>query len=208
MNKTIFSTKNLVILGLLTAIVIIFSITPFGTIPVGPLSITLNMIPVCIAAVSLGPSGGMFVGGVFGLLSFLQSLGIGIPSGLGILTFSISPFLTFVQRFVSRLFVGWLLGFIFKVLKKRIKASAALAVTGGAAAILNFVFFMGLLWLCFGSSPEFMDYLNNTIGKATMGIYVAGTFLTNTILEIVVTAVVIMAVGIGLKRARLLNSEN
>ena len=65
------NTRSLVILGLMTAILIVFSFTPIGTIPIGPLSITLNIIPIAIAAAALGPAGGAAMGAVFGLLSFL-----------------------------------------------------------------------------------------------------------------------------------------
>ena len=75
--------RALTILALMTALVIIFSFTPIGSIPVGPLVITLNIIPIAIAAAALGPAGGAAMGAVFGLLSFLQCLGIGIPSGMG-----------------------------------------------------------------------------------------------------------------------------
>ena len=46
--------RSLAILGLMTALLIVFSFTPIGTIPIGPLSITLNIIPIAIAAVALG----------------------------------------------------------------------------------------------------------------------------------------------------------
>ena len=49
--KTGFDTKQLVLMGLLTAILFVFSFTAIGTIPIGPLSITLNIIPVALAAV-------------------------------------------------------------------------------------------------------------------------------------------------------------
>ena len=147
MEKKTISTKNLVIMGLLIAIVLVMSMTPLGTLPIGPLSITLNMIPVAIAAITVGPVGGLIVGGVFGLYSFLQSMGIGVPSGMGILTFSISPFLTFVQRFVSRALTGFLLGYIYKFFRKLIGSNIAMFITGACAALLNFVFFFFLTLL-------------------------------------------------------------
>ena len=67
-TKSIFGTRQLVIMGLMTALVIIFSMTPIGSIPVNPeLSITLNVIPIAIAAVACGPIGGAIVGGIFGI---------------------------------------------------------------------------------------------------------------------------------------------
>ena len=53
--KTKVNTKSLVILGLMTALTMIFSFTPIGSIPIGPLVITLNVIPIAIAAVTVGP---------------------------------------------------------------------------------------------------------------------------------------------------------
>ena len=60
--KKPFNVRQLVVLGLMTALVMIFSFTPIGSIPVGPLVITLNVIPVAIAAVTCGPVGGGVIG--------------------------------------------------------------------------------------------------------------------------------------------------
>lgn len=197
------STKQLVTLGLLASIVLIMSTTPLGTLPIGPLSITLNMIPIAIAAVAVGPVGGCIIGAVFGMFSFLQAIGIGVPSGLGMLTFSISPFLTFVQRVVSRALTGYLLGLIFKGVKKVSSSVVGFFVTGFCAAILNFVFFMGLLVLCFGSNA---DVANIWAGKTVMA-YLVATFMSNTIFEIIVTTLLTGLVCLGLYKAKLLNAQ-
>ena len=197
------STKQLVTLGLLASIVLIMSTTPLGTLPIGPLSITLNMVPIAIAAVAVGPVGGCIIGAVFGMFSFLQAIGIGVPSGLGMLTFSISPFLTFVQRVVSRALTGYLLGLIFKGVKKVSSSVVGFFVTGFCAAILNFVFFMGLLVLCFGSNA---DVANIWAGKTVMA-YLVATFMSNTIFEIIVTTLLTGLVCLGLYKAKLLNAQ-
>lgn len=123
MSKT--NTKKIVILGLMTALLLLFSFTPIGTIPVGPLSITLNIIPIAIAAIALGPTGGLVIGSVFGILSFLQCFGIGIPSGMGATLFSINPLLAFIQRFVPRALDGLLIGQIHKGLSGKIGGTLA-----------------------------------------------------------------------------------
>ena len=197
------STKQLVTLGLLASIVLIMSTTPLGTLPIGPLSITLNMVPIAIAAVAVGPVGGCIIGAVFGMFSFLQAIGIGVPSGLGMLTFSISPFLTFVQRVVSRALTGYLLGLIFKGVKKVSNSVVGFFVTGFCAAIMNFVFFMGLLVLCFGSNA---DVANIWAGKTVMA-YLVATFMSNTIFEIIVTTLLTGLVCLGLYKAKLLNAQ-
>ena len=198
------STKQLVTLGLLAAIVLVMSTTPLGTLPIGPLSITLNMIPIAIAAIAVGPVGGCIIGAVFGMFSFLQAIGIGVPSGMGMLTFSISPFLTFVQRVVSRALVGLLLGLIYQGTRKLINSVVGFFVTGFFAAILNFIFFMGLLVLCFGSNADIANYW---AGKTVMA-YLIATFMSNTIFEILVTTILTGLVSLGLYKAKLLNTQN
>ena len=133
----------------------------------------------------------------------VQAIGIGVPSRLGMLTFSISPFLTFVQRVVSRALTGYLLGLIFKGVKKVSSSVVGFFVTGFCAAILNFVFFMGLLVLCFGSNA---DVANIWAGKTAMA-YLVATFMSNTIFEIIVTTLLTGLVCLGLYKAKLLNAQ-
>lgn len=197
------STKQLVILGLLAAIVLIMSTTPLGTLPIGPLSITLNMIPIAIAAIAVGPIGGLIIGFVFGMFSFLQAIGMIMPSGLGMLTFAISPFLTFIQRVGSRALVGFLLGLIFKGVKKMTNSVTGFFVTGFCAAVLNFIFFMGLLVLCFGGSADIAEMW---AGKTVMA-YLIATFMSNTIFEILVTTILTGVISLGLYKAKLLNTQ-
>ena len=52
------STKQLTVLGLMIAVLVLMSYTPLGYLNIGPLAITFNMIPVAIAAISCGPLGG------------------------------------------------------------------------------------------------------------------------------------------------------
>lgn len=53
-----FTTTQLAILGLMTAILLIMAYTPLGYLNIGPLAISFNVIPVAICAIVLGPMGG------------------------------------------------------------------------------------------------------------------------------------------------------
>ena len=108
MKLTSGKTVRLTLYGLLTGILILMACTPLGYLNIGPLAITFNMIPVAIAAITLGPAGGAIIGAVFGMTSFLQCLGVLGMSGMGAATFAISPFLTFVQRMLPRVLMGLL----------------------------------------------------------------------------------------------------
>ena len=194
------STRSLVILGLMTAILIVFSFTPIGTIPIGPLSITLNIIPIAIAAAALGPAGGAAMGAVFGLLSFLQCLGIGIPSGMGATLFSIDPFLAFVQRFVPRLLDGFLVGLIFRGCEKTIGYKPAGFITGFFSAFLNTLFFMSALILLFGNT----EYVQGLMGGKNVIAFVCAFVGVNAVFEMIVSTIVTGGVVLALYKAKLL----
>ena len=194
------STRSLVILGLMTAILIVFSFTPIGTIPIGPLSITLNIIPIAIAAAALGPAGGAAMGAVFGLLSFLQCLGIGIPSGMGATLFSINPFLAFVQRFVPRLLDGFLVGLIFRGGEKTVGYKPAGFITGFFSAFLNTLFFMSALILLFGNT----EYVQGLIDGRNVIAFVCAFVGVNAVFEMIVSTIVTGGVVLALYKAKLL----
>ena len=89
--KKSFNTRQLTILGLLTGILLLMAYTPLGYLNIGPLAISFNVIPVALAAVTLGPAGGAAAGAVFGLTSFLQCVGVGGLSAMGAILFEINP---------------------------------------------------------------------------------------------------------------------
>ncbi|MBO7474873.1 MAG: ECF transporter S component [Ruminococcus sp.] len=148
--------RSLVLLGLLTAVVALFSLTPIGSIPIGPLSITLNIIPIAIAAIALGPIGGLIMGTVFGLFSFMQCFGIGVLSGMGAATLEISPVLTFVQRVIPRALDGLLVGLIFSSLSK-INSKKALSIISGIVSgiVLIGLFLSVLLLICHDENGKY-----------------------------------------------------
>lgn len=200
--KKHLDTKSMVILGVLTAILIIFSTTPIGSIPIGPLVITLNVIPIALAAITLGPVGGAIIGGLFGLFSFLQCFGIGIPSGMGAILVEINPFLAFIQRFVPRLLDGLLVGYIYKFMRKVSRPTIAGAVTGFFSAFLNTAFFMSALVLLFGNT----EYVQGLIGGRNVLVFICAFVGINAVCEMVVCTIVGGAACLALTRAKLIPS--
>lgn len=192
--------RALTILALMTALVIIFSFTPIGSIPVGPLVITLNIIPVAVAAVALGAGGGLAMGCVFGLLSFLQCFGIGVPSGMGAILAGISPALAFIQRFVPRALDGFLVGVIFSACDKKLGHGPACFIAGFCSAFLNTLLFMSALVLLFGHT----DYVRGLIGGRNVIAFICAFVGVNAVAEMVISTVVTGVVGAALYRARVL----
>ena len=194
------NAKTLVLMGLLTAILIVFSFTPIGTIPIGPLSITLNIIPVAIAAVAMGPAGGAAMGAVFGILSFLQCLGIGIPSGMGATLFGINPFLAFIQRFIPRLLDGLFVGLIFRGCEKKLGGSGSGFIAGFFSAFLNTLLFMSSLILLFGNT----EYVQGLIAGRNVIVFICAFVGVNAVVEMIVSTLVTGGVTTALYKAKLL----
>ena len=95
MNKQ-SKTMRLTLMGLFAAVLLLMAYTPLGYLNIGPLAITFNVIPVALAAITLGPVGGAAMGAVFGLTSFLQCIGVGGTSAMGAMLFGINPVLAFI----------------------------------------------------------------------------------------------------------------
>lgn len=197
-NKT--DVRQLTLLGLLAAVMIILSSTPLGYLNIGPLAITLNVIPMGIAAVALGPTGGAFIGAIFGLTSFLQCLGVGGTSAMGVLTFGISPLLTFIQRFVPRLLAGLIIGFLHKLLAKKIGKKTACFITGFLAAFLNTVLFMSALVLLFSDT----EYLQELIAGRNIIVFICTFVGINAVFEMIASTLITGAVGSALYKAKVI----
>ena len=195
-----FDTKSIVMLGVLAAMVMLFSFTPIGSIPIGPLVITLNVIPVAIAAVALGPVGGTIIGAVFGMFSFLQCFGIGIPSGMGAMLVQINPFFAFVQRFIPRALDGFLAGLIFNAVAKATDLRLSCFVTGFCTALMNTAFFMLSLVFLFGNT-EYVQGLMK--GKSVLPFIVSFVGI-NAVVEMITATIVTGAVGFALYQAKLI----
>ena len=193
MNKKT-KTNELVLLGLLAAVLILMSCTPLGFLNIGPLAITLNIIPVAIAAVAIGPKGGLTMGAIFGIMSFLQCIGIGGTSTMGAVLFEINPVLAFLQRFVPRALDGFLVALIYIALRK---------IAGFCSAFLNTLFFMSSLILMFGNT----DYVKGLIDGRNVFVFVCAFVGINAVFEMIASTIITCAVCTALHKAKLLPAE-
>lgn len=196
MEKT-RNTKQLALLGLLTGVLLLMAYTPLGYLNIGPLAISFNVIPVALAAVALGPIGGAVIGAVFGITSFLQCIGVGGSSAMGVVLFGINPFLAFIQRFVPRLLDGFLLGYVFRGMRKASNTHLACFVTGFCSALFNTVLFMGALVLLFGNTP----YMQELIAGRNILVFICTFVGINAVCEMAASTIITGAVGYALFKA-------
>ncbi len=216
MHSQTQKTKDIVLLGLLTAVLVIMAFTPLGYLQVGAFSITFNIIPVAIGAVALGVKGGAILGFVFGLTSFVRCFGLDalgtalmgldfkadeglfMPSAIGL----------FIQLVLTRVLVGVLTALIFKIISKFSKINAlSFAVSGLVAAILNTVLYMTALLLIFGNAEPIKALWNEHAFGASPIVF-AGIFVgVNAIFEAAASMFISPAILLALTKASLINLQ-
>lgn len=195
-------TRRMVLLAMLSGILLVMSFTPLGYLNIGPLAISLNMIPVAIGAVALGPGGGAFLGAIFGITSCLQCVGVGGISAMGVILFEISPVLTIIQRFATRVLAGWLTGVVYRWLHS-LHFNFAGYVAGFCAALFNTVFFMTALVLLFGHT----EYLQGLIAGRNILAFIVTFVGGNALVEMLAATVVVGAVCKALEKLKMIGGQ-
>ncbi len=190
--------KKMVLMALLTAVMVVLGYVnipmPFG------LSITFNMIPVAIAGIAMGLWGGTAMGAVFGLISFLQCFGILGFSGMGATLVSVAPWwMSFLQRFGTRVLMGFCTALIYRTLGDRLPAGIRCGIAGFCSAFLNTLFFMSALVLLFGHT----EYMQNAMAGRAFLAYLVGSVGINGLVEMLTATVLTGAIGVALKKARM-----
>ena len=196
MAKNQTKLTRLVLLGLLTAILFVMSYTPLGYLKIFGIEITFNVIPVAIAAIALGASGGATVGAVFGLTSFLQCLQG--TSAFGATLLGINPVFTAILCFLPRILSGLVSGAVHKPLTAKLGKKLPCFITGFLSAFLNTVFFMSVLIILFGKS----DYIVSMRGGANLIVFVCTFVGINAIFEMLASTIISGAVGNALYKAK------
>ena len=142
------------------AIIFVMRATGLSRIPVGPLVMTLTMVPIAIGAMLLGPLGGAVLGMVFGFTSLYDAM-IGASPMTGFF-FQLSPLHTVLLCVGTRTLVGAATGWLFKLFKGLDKKRIWCYFAGGLAApLLNTVLFMGYIVLFFYQT----DFVQKTAAK-------------------------------------------
>lgn len=189
MERATEKTRRLVQMAILIAIMLILAFTPLGYLKVGAIEITFMTIPVVVGAIILGPASGAILGGVFGLTSFIQCFGL---SGFGAALLSINPVFTFLVCMAPRILMGYLAGVIFKALHRNGKTKwMSFAAASLSGAVLNTIFFVGLMMLLFGRS----DYILSLRGGLGLWSFLVGFVGVNGLVEAIVAFVLGTAIS-------------
>lgn len=198
-SKNLGRILRLTQLSVLVALLLIFAFTPLGYLKVGFVEVTLNVIPVAIAATVLGPSAGAICGLVFGLTSFWQCFAA--PTFFSNLCINASPVFTCIMCIVPRVLEGWLTGLIFKAIsKKTTKNSLPCAISSLCCPILNTVLFIGTFLLLFIKTNAYTE-LYGVLGSTNIVSFLVSFIGFNGVVEAIICLIVASAVSKALLTA-------
>ena len=122
----------MVSLALLAALVIVLQ-TVASNIKVGPIPITLTLVPIVIGAVLYGPGAGALLGATFGLVTAVAGL-TGYDAGTQALI-QASPVWTILTCLVKATAAGWVAGLVYRALRKKQTLGCVLAAM--SAPVVN-----------------------------------------------------------------------
>lgn len=197
-NKNLGRTLRLTQLSVLVALLLIFGFTNIGYIKIGVIEITLNVIPVAIAAIVLGPSAGAICGLVFGLTSFWQCFGM---SAFGTMLFDVNPIYTFIICVIPRILAGLLPGLIYKAINKKQKNNiVSCTIASVCCPLLNTLLFVGSFILLFGKTEVFTTLYGQSAATNIVGFFAWFVGL-NGVIEAIAGFVIASAVSKALLTA-------
>ncbi|WP_078431603.1 ECF transporter S component [Metabacillus halosaccharovorans] len=142
MNKN-NKTFRMVLLGMLSAIIIIQTTIPFlGYIPIGPLSLTIIQVTVIIAAIVLGTKEGAIVGGIWGIITFIRAF-IAPTSVIAPIVFT-NPLVSVLPRIL----IGVVAAYVFhRILNGKLNETVRMSVAGVLGSLTNTVLVLGFIYL-------------------------------------------------------------
>lgn len=193
MNNNIYTKKRinvrrLVIIGVLSGISIMLSLTPLGFIPIGPVNATIMHIPAIIGAVIEGPLVGLSIGLIFGLTSIIRAFTM--PTVTSFLM--MNPIISILPRIAMGLVSFYIFAVIYKITNKK-KFSAL--ITGIIGSLINTIGVLGAIYLIYGEK-----YIH-AIGKIGSPEKIIATIaLTNGLPEALLAGIIVSSVVAVIKK--------
>lgn len=201
-------TKNIVLLSLFTAIIILLAFTPIGIIDLPIMKITILHIPVIIASLLLGPKKGAFLGLIFGISSLIKNTLAPNLSSFVFTPFVPLPgtnygsFLSLIVCFVPRILTGIVPWFVYNFLQKIVSKntttskSIKIAVSAIAGSFTNTLLVMGLIGILFAKSYSIAQGIPSDILLK----FISGIIVVNGIPEAIASAILVPSLYLFLSK--------
>ncbi len=193
MNKSIesaakFGTRQITVIGMLSAITIVLGSTGIGFIPLPMAKATIMQIPVIIGAILEGPIVGMSIGLIFGLFSIFQN-----ATSPNILSFA---FLNPIVSVIPRMLIGVVAYYCYCIpfVKNQLIKTGIGAIAG---SLTNTFGVLSAIYVIY--AVQFAQAKEISVNTAAAVIY--GIAVTNGIPEAIIAAVVVIPVVMAVRKA-------
>ncbi len=184
MNSKFFSSKNVALLGILIALVIVLQLFA-SAIPMFGVTLNFSLIPIAIAGILLGSFGGAIVGFTCGLVVFITMAVMGQEFTTAYF-FQHSPVILTIMCIGKTTVAGFVSGLIYKILSKR-GTRIAVYVSASIIPIINTaIYLLGIVLM-----KEHANNLLNLGSSSADVVFVAvfGLIWLNFVLEIAITTI-------------------
>lgn len=191
-----FETRQIAIVGMLSAISIVLGASGVGFIPLPMAKATIMHIPVIIGAILEGPVVGMAAGLIFGIFSIVQNL-----TNPSLLSFA---FLNPLVSVLPRMLIGVTTHYSHRIpfIRNSVLKIAVSAVVG---TLTNTVGVLGMIYLLYAEefaqamyAEEFAQAMKIDVSKAAAGI--AGIGLTNAPGEMIVSVALSIPIVLAVRK--------
>lgn len=159
-GKSFFTAKNVTILGVLTAIIVVLQI--FGSyFRIGTISLSFVLVPIVIGGILTGVIGGTILGFIFGVITLVMGV-VGADQFTFIL-FSDHPFLTILTCVIKGSAAGFMSGFVYKLLKDKNLTLSTFAASAVAPIVNTGLFIVGAFCMADTLNSNFVAENSNVV---------------------------------------------
>lgn len=159
-EKSFFTAKNVTILGVLTAIIVVLQI--FGSyFRIGTISLSFVLVPIVIGGILTGVIGGTILGFIFGVITLIMGV-VGADQFTFIL-FSDHPFLTILTCVIKGSAAGFMSGFVYKLLKDKNLTLSTFAASAVAPIVNTGLFIVGAFCMADTLNSNFVAENSNVV---------------------------------------------
>lgn len=176
--------KRMVGLSLLIAIVVVLQI--IGTafpIKIGPVSISLVLVPIVIGAALYGPTGGAVLGAAFSVVASICCMN-GLDAG-GAMVFQANPLLCILLVIAKGTLAGTASGWVYKLIAPKNRYAAVLCAAIICPVVNTGIFLLGMAAF-FGEILRVWAGGSNVAGYVLTGIVVIN-FLPELLLNVIMS---------------------
>lgn len=145
MKSTRTDTRRLVTLAIFTALIIVLQLVA-NVAKIGPVSITLSLVPIVVGAALYGWGSGAYLGGVFGLVVLVCSIA-GLDAG-GAILWNSNPFMTALVCLIKGIAAGACAGLVYRAVGRKNQTAGAICA-GITAPVVNTALFVAAMALFF-----------------------------------------------------------